>query len=101
MTASGTAPLSYQWQKEEVDLADGGNIAGATTPNLNLSNAQISDGGNYRVVVTNAFGATTSAVAVLSVNPAPIPPSIVTPPTNQTVAASNANFMVARPALRR
>ncbi|MGZ4973404.1 MAG: D-alanyl-D-alanine carboxypeptidase, partial [Limisphaerales bacterium] len=37
VTASGTAPLTYQWQKNTVNLADGGNVAGSATANLTLS----------------------------------------------------------------
>src|SRR6266446_3932629 len=38
VAASGTAPLSYQWRKDGGDLADGGNVSGAATASLNLSN---------------------------------------------------------------
>ncbi|MEK7677126.1 MAG: immunoglobulin domain-containing protein [Verrucomicrobiota bacterium] len=67
--AGGTPPLSYQWWKEEVALA------GETESSLSLTNLQGSDAGNYMVVITNAYGAVTSAVAVLTVNLAPLDPS--------------------------
>lgn len=60
VTASGTGPLSYQWQ------FDGTNIPGATGTNYPLSNAQISQAGNYQVVVTNLYGSVTSSVASLT-----------------------------------
>src|SRR5207245_11066514 len=59
--AAGTAPLSYQWRK------DGGRLAGATQSSLTLTNFQESDAGSYDVVVSNAWGSVTSAVALLSV----------------------------------
>ena len=37
VTATGTAPLSYQWQKDGVDLTDGGSITGATTATLTIT----------------------------------------------------------------
>src|SRR5262249_25839385 len=41
VTAIGSEPLSYQWQKK------GTNLAGATSSNLNLTNTVLSDAGNY------------------------------------------------------
>ncbi len=65
--AAGTAPLSYQWQRAGMPLADGGSINGATTATLMLNDAQAVDAGHYSVVVSNASGMTTSAQAVLTV----------------------------------
>lgn len=78
VTAGGTEPLSYQW------LMEGGVIQGATNATLMLSPAQLSDAGNYRVAITNFYGATTSAVAVVAVF---IPVAINVPPTLQAVSA--------------
>jgi hypothetical protein len=62
VTAGGSQPLSYQWRF-------GTNaVSGATGAVLNLSNVQLSDAGNYSVVVSNAFGTVTSSNAVLTVN---------------------------------
>jgi len=61
VSASGTAPLSYQWRINEIPL---------TSANANsyiLLNAQPADSGNYDVVVANAWGITTSAVALVEV----------------------------------
>jgi parallel beta-helix repeat protein len=60
VTANGTAPLSYQWRK------DGCNLTGATGSLLSRDNLTANDAGDYRVVVTNVSGATTSAVATLT-----------------------------------
>ncbi len=67
VAASGTTPLSYQWQKDQVDLVDGGNISGATTHTLQISDCQIEDQGDYRCVVTNNHGSATSNAASLEV----------------------------------
>jgi hypothetical protein len=62
VTASGAAPLSYQWR------FNGTNIS-ATNSCYTRTNAQLAHAGNYTVVVTNFFAASTSAVATLSVTP--------------------------------
>ena len=55
--ASGSAPLTYQWWK------DGVALAGQTNTTLNLTGLTTADSGNYTVVVSNAGGSVTSAVA--------------------------------------
>ena len=67
VTATGTAPLSYQWQKDGVDLTDGGSITGATTATLTITGVMESDEGDYRYVVTNIAGMDTSNAAMLTV----------------------------------
>lgn len=79
VAAEGTAPLVYQWQK------NGSPISGANAPTLNLPNVQGADSGSYRVVVSNAAGSATSAVAVLSVETGPVAPAITSQPASQTV----------------
>lgn len=81
-TASGTAPLSYQWYFNGAPVSDGGRVSGAATTNLNLSGVQAVDAGSYELVVANAAGVATSAVARLTVL---IPAAIVAQPTNHTV----------------
>ena len=89
VTASGTAPFSYQWRK------DGTAIAGATSAILTLSNVQISAAGSYTVVVTNSASAITSNAAQLTVNPAVVAPAITAQTNSQTVlAGANASFSV-------
>lgn len=60
VTANGTPPLTYQW------LNFGVPIAGANSATLDLPFG----GGNYRVVVMNARGATTSSIATVALIPA-------------------------------
>jgi hypothetical protein len=63
MTASttGSFPQFYQWQ------FNGTNIARATNAFLSLTNAQLTNSGNYAVIVTNAYGSTTGLVASLTI----------------------------------
>jgi len=68
VTATGLPLPSYQWQKNGVDLANGGNISGATSPVLNLSNLTPADAATYTVRITNILGNVTSSPATLTVN---------------------------------
>lgn len=64
VSATGDAPLNYQWRKESVELP------GATDSVLTIPNAQVTDAGYYDVVITNDSGSATSTVAALTVNTA-------------------------------
>ena len=70
VTASGSAPLSYQWQFDGTNLPNGILVSGATTNNLVLNSATTNYAGSYSVVITNAYGSVTSSVALLTVIPA-------------------------------
>ena len=63
VTASGTAPLTYQWQVDGMAIA-GASAASYTTPPTRLS----ASGARYSVVVGNSAGTATSAGAMLTVN---------------------------------
>ena len=67
VAATGTAPLSYQWCKSTVPLANGGGISGANTSTLTLTGVALADAGGYDVIVTNAAGAVISSTAALTV----------------------------------
>ena len=58
-------PLSFQWQFNGNNLADNGHITGSQTNALSITNVQMTDAGNYQVIVTNSYGSITSSVAVL------------------------------------
>src|SRR5437660_1095842 len=89
--ANGTAPLTYQWQK------NGTNIAGVTSASYTTSATTTSDSGStFDVVVSNSAGPATSNPATLTVNTAAVAPAITTQPANQTVTAGQtATFSVA------
>src|SRR5438874_1833541 len=82
VVAGGTAPLSYQWQK------NGANITGATSASYTTPITTTADSGSaFAVVVTNTAGTVTSAAATLTVTAAAVAPTITTQPANQTVTA--------------
>ena len=61
VAARGGQPLSYQWYKNNA------LIGGSIGTNINFASAQLSDTGEYFVVVANAFGSITSRIARLTV----------------------------------
>ncbi|MGI8890235.1 MAG: immunoglobulin domain-containing protein [Chthoniobacterales bacterium] len=80
VTATGTAPLSYQWRKN----AD--EISGATNSSYTIPPAIAADNGAwFSVVVTNPGGSVTSKSRTLTVNPETMPPSITSQPVNKSV----------------
>ncbi len=60
--ATGTAPLSYQWE------FNGAPIAGATARTFDLGSANPNHSGSYRVRVSNSAGSVLSRFAVVTVN---------------------------------
>ena len=79
VAASGSQPLLYQWY----DPTDS-PINNATNSTLTITNAQLSDSGEYTVVVSNSYGTAISDAADLTVT-VPAAPSILTQPQDQTV----------------
>ncbi len=65
VAASGTPPLSYQWQFK------GRNLVGAVTNRLVLAEVTSVNAGEYLVLVTNSQGSVASSNAVLTVNSQP------------------------------
>ncbi|MDB6055340.1 MAG: Immunoglobulin I-set domain protein, partial [Verrucomicrobiales bacterium] len=70
-SVSGTAPLSYQWQRGTngvyVNVSEGGKFTGATAGSLTINPAATEDSADYILVAQNVGGSTTSQVARVSV----------------------------------
>jgi len=60
VTADGWDSLSYQWAFEGTNI-----LTGATSSSLTLTNVQLSQAGNYSVLLSNAYGSVTSSNALL------------------------------------
>ncbi len=76
--ASGSAPLTYQWQKNGAPVI-GANSASYTTP----PTTALDSGASFVVVVSNSAGSATSNAALLTVNPLPV--------TLQSISVAPAN----------
>jgi hypothetical protein len=75
VTASGTAPLSYQWQR------DGDDIDGANQSSYTIQSATLADSGaTFRVMVSNQFGDALSNAATLTVTENQPPTGTITAP---------------------
>jgi len=74
VTATGTAPLSYQWQNAATKM----NIAGATSSSYSISNTTVAESGmTFLVIVSNDVNPpATSNTVTLTVNPAPLPSNV-------------------------
>ena len=73
VTAAGTAPLSYQWQKAST------NISGATSASYTTPATALTDSGSqFDVIVSNSLGNATSSMATLTVTATPPPVDVVT-----------------------
>jgi uncharacterized delta-60 repeat protein len=57
---TGRNGVTYQWKKNEVALANGGRVSGATSANLTISNADSSDNARYSVTISNGIDTQTS-----------------------------------------
>ena len=75
VSASGTPPLVYQWQKNGVYLR------GENAASLTLTHLQMAHAGSYRVRITNTFGLAISQPAILTV---------ITNPTTAVLFITNA-----------
>jgi glucose/arabinose dehydrogenase len=87
--ASAPSPMTYQWQKNNVD------ILGATNQIFSIANVQPGDAGQYRVVVSTSAGSATSNAATLTVTPINDVPiaNIITPSNGaQYVAGTTLSF---------
>ncbi len=68
VVATGTAPLSYQWQKDSANISGAASVS-YTTP----ATVAADKGTTYRVVVSNSAGSVTSNSATLTVQSAASP----------------------------
>ena len=86
VTASGTAPLAYQW------YFNGNPIPSQISSTLTLLNVQLSDAGEYSVAVANEYGSTSSLPATLTVYD--LPRIAAQPPSTNVVLSQSASFNV-------
>src|ERR1700693_514534 len=87
---TGTAPFTYQWQKNTANISGATSSTYTTPPTVSGDN-----GATFHVGATTSAGNATSNSATLTVDSAPVGPSITSQPANQTVTAGQtATFSV-------
>ncbi|HSE22810.1 MAG TPA: PQQ-dependent sugar dehydrogenase [Pyrinomonadaceae bacterium] len=90
VSASGTAPLSYQWQKNQTNIA-GATSVSYTTP----ATVPADNGAKFRCIVSNAAGNVVSSEATLTVtNP---PPRLITEENGDLAIALDSVWLVRDP----
>lgn len=96
VSATGSGPLTYQWQKAASGSSTFSNISGATSSSYTTPATTVADSGaQYLCIVSNSAGLATSTSATLTVNAVVSAPTITTQPTNQTaVVGYTATFSV-------
>lgn len=89
----GAVPLNFLWQR------NGATVAATNSPELELT--ALSPAGNYRLIATNCWGAVTSAVFAVTIQPPPnyAPANVVGRVLE--VQVESARFPFAAPALYR
>src|SRR5258708_25013262 len=89
VAASGQAPFTFQWLQIPSGGTIGTAVSGATSSTYTTPAADVSlNGASYYADVTDACGTTmTSTVASLAVANGNVPPTILTQPQGQAVAA--------------
>ncbi len=93
VTALGSPPFSYQWQRSNDAGTTWADLPGATQRTLALASTSATpaasggdDGARLRVIVSNPDGPSTSQAALLSVAPLAVLPTITSQPASVTVA---------------
>ena len=84
VTAAGAT--TYQWQKNGINITNGGIYSGATTNTLTITNPTVAENGaSYTVILNNATCPTTSSAATITVIATPAAPTSITPSTAITI----------------
>ncbi len=93
VSATGTAPLSYQWRKNGAAIS-GATAAVYTTP----AETTADNGATFSVVVSNAIGSATSTNAVLTVTAASAGTDVTTYKNDQSRTGQNLTEKTLTPA---
>jgi hypothetical protein len=80
VTATGSVPIGFRWQKDGTNLTNGGRISGATSNVLTIATTVTNDEGGYSVSLSNIVGSLTSSAATLTI----LVPATITSATDAT-----------------
>jgi hypothetical protein len=92
VSAFSPYPMAFQWLRYGTNLMDGGRFSGSTNASLSVSDVRLADQGPYQVIITNSYGAVTSAIAWLTVLADPV--LLAQPSDSVLMVFSTANFSV-------
>ena len=56
VTAIGSAPIAYHWQKNGANLSDTPQLTGSHSNILTIANSQAGDAGSYQLLLSNSVG---------------------------------------------
>lgn len=90
VSAIGSGTLEYQWTKDGEELSSGGNVSGATSDTLTLSNVSQTDAANYAAIVSNGNSATSQGATLIVIDP----PSLDGPFNRMSEVGATATFTV-------
>jgi subtilisin-like proprotein convertase family protein/Cu/Zn superoxide dismutase len=93
IAATGEGTLTYQWQKNAVNLTNGSHYSGVTTSTLTITAVNTNDAANYVCVVASGCGSSNSSPGVLTVRPGTI--ITVQPSDQQVLPGETATFGIA------
>ncbi|HVM48302.1 MAG TPA: pectinesterase family protein [Candidatus Acidoferrum sp.] len=86
INTNAATPLTYQWYAVAAGVTNaltdgltvnGSTLSGSTNASLAIANVQIADSGYYYVTVTNSYGSSVSAQALLNITPGGSAPTIL------------------------
>lgn len=94
VASEGTPPLSYTWFVNGTPLTNSATISGVNQPHLRFPALATTNTGNYTVVISNAQGSVTSAVATVTVNAlgVPVARGVFDTPGSATAAVAFGNI---------
>jgi len=98
VTATGDLPLSYQWQRNGVNLEDKDNLSGSASNILTINSASSTNAGTYWVIVSNAVDSVVSSSALLNIIPGwalTTAPSDPWSPWSSVASSANGSNLVA------
>ena len=91
---SSPTPVSRQWLRNGVPIANGGKVSGATSDTLVITNFSTADSAVFSVVITNGAGSDTSDIAVCEADHVSSVPRITGQPVDQPLDGSANTFSV-------